>query len=266
MLLLEVEALSVNYLNNGEPSATPAVNVLSFSVSAGETLALVGESGSGKTTTGYALLGLLPAEAQISAKKLQFAGQDLRQLSDKQCRHLRGGRIGMIFQDALSALNPLMSVGAQIAEAVALHHPVSRREAKARALELLGKVRIPEAARRYDDYPHQLSGGMRQRVVIAIALAGNPSLLIADEPTTALDVTIQAQIIRLLATLQQEMNTAILLITHDLGVVAELADRVAVLRHGECLEQQSVTQLFHHPQHAYTRQLLTSRPIPGGYL
>ena len=247
MALLEVENLTIRY-----GDAAPAVNQLSLSIRAGETLALVGESGSGKTTTGYALLGLLPAEAQVSAERLMFAGQDLRHCNETQLRQLRGGRIGMIFQDALSALNPLMTIGDQITEAVKLHHPLNRQAAKARTLALLQQVRIPMAEQRYHSYPHQLSGGMRQRVVIAIALAGEPQLLIADEPTTALDVTIQAQIIRLLATLQKETGTAILLITHDLGVVAELADRVAVLRNGVCLEQQSALQLYQQPQHAST--------------
>lgn len=263
MALLEVENLTITYAGT---HAEPAVKQLSFSLNAGETLALVGESGSGKTTTGYALLGLLPAEASVAADRLQFEGQDLRQLKETQLRAFRGGRIGMIFQDALSALNPLMRVGDQIAEAVRLHNPIGRKAAKARALSLLQKVRIPMADQRYHSYPHQLSGGMRQRVVIAMALAGNPALLIADEPTTALDVTIQAQIIRLLAALQQETGTAMLLITHDLGVVAELADRVAVLRDGVCLEQQPAQQLYRQPHHPYTRQLLAARPLPRGRL
>ncbi len=261
MALLEVENLTVRY-----GLAEPAVNRLSFSIHAGETLALVGESGSGKTTTGYALLGLLPAEAEISADRLTFEGQDVLHSTEVQLRKLRGGRIGMIFQDALSALNPLMTIGQQISEAVSLHHSLSRQAAKARALALLQQVRIPMAEQRYHSYPHQLSGGMRQRVVIAMALAGEPQLLIADEPTTALDVTIQAQIIRLLGALQKETGTAILLITHDLGVVAELADRVAVLRNGICLEQQPALQLYQQPQQAYTRQLLNARPIAGGPL
>jgi peptide/nickel transport system ATP-binding protein len=262
MALLEVENLTIRY--RGQEQA--AVKQLSFTIEAGETLALVGESGSGKTTTGYALLGLLPVEAHTTADRLQFEGQDIRHLSESALRQLRGGRVGMIFQDALSALNPLMKVGDQIAESVRLHQQVGRKEARLRALALLHKVRIPMADQRYASYPHQLSGGMRQRVVIAMALAGNPALLIADEPTTALDVTIQAQIIRLLAAIQQETGTAILLITHDLGVVAELADRVAVLRHGECLETQSAQRLYQHPQHAYTRQLLNARPLAGGQL
>ncbi|MFB5081587.1 ATP-binding cassette domain-containing protein [Raoultella sp. C349492] len=262
MALLEVENLTITYREQSQP----AVKRLSFSIETGETLALVGESGSGKTTTGYALLGLLPAEANITADRFCFEGQDLRYLSEDGLRNLRGGRIGMVFQDALSALNPLMTVGSQIAEAVRLHHRVGRKEAKARALALLHKVRIPLAEQRYASYPHQLSGGMRQRVVIAMALAGNPVLLIADEPTTALDVTIQAQIIRLLVALQQETGTAILLITHDLGVVAELADRVAILRNGECLETQPAGLLYHQPQHAYTRQLMNARPLAEGKL
>ncbi len=262
MALLEVSNLTITY--RGQDQA--AVKQLDFSIEAGETLALVGESGSGKTTTGYAVLGLLPAEAIVTADRLEFEGQDIRHFNQAELGRLRGGRIGMIFQDALSALNPLMTVGNQIAEAVRLHHRVGRKEAKSRALALLRQVRIPMADERYASYPHQLSGGMRQRVVIAMALAGNPALLIADEPTTALDVTIQAQIIRLLAALQQETGTAILLITHDLGVVAELADRVAVLRNGECLETQPAARLYQQPQHAYTRQLLSARSVAGGQL
>ena len=261
MALLEVENLTIRY-----GDAASAVSQLSFTINAGETLALVGESGSGKTTTGYALLDLLPAEANVSADRLMFEGQDLRHCTDAQLRQLRGGRIGMIFQDALSALNPLMTIGDQIAEAVRLHHPLKRKAAKMRALELLQQVRIPMPEQRYHQYPHELSGGMRQRVVIAMALAGEPQLLIADEPTTALDVTIQAQIIRLLTTLKEQTGIAILLITHDLGVVAELADRVAVLRNGVCLELQPALQLYRQPLHAYTRQLLDARPVAGGQL
>lgn len=262
MALLEVSNLTISY--RGQAQA--AVKQLNFYIEAGETLALVGESGSGKTTTGYAVLGLLPIEAAITVDRLEFEGQDIRHFNQTELTRLRGGRIGMIFQDALSALNPLMTVGVQVAEAVRLHHRVGRKEAKFRALALLQQVRIPLANERYNSYPHQLSGGMRQRVVIAMALAGNPTLLIADEPTTALDVTTQAQIIRLLAVLQEETGTAILLITHDLGVVAELADRVAVMRNGECLETQSATQLYQYPRHTYTRQLLNARPLAGGHL
>ncbi|MBD1551268.1 ATP-binding cassette domain-containing protein [Pseudomonas typographi] len=259
MSVLSVEGLCVRYAGQ----QNPAVDDLSFSVEAGQTLALVGESGSGKSTTGFAILGLLPAQAQVRARQLAFAGQNLLGLSENALCAVRGGGIGMVFQDALSALNPLMTVGEQIAEAVRLHHPVSRAEARARALALLKRVRIAEAQRRLDEYPHRLSGGMRQRVVIAMALAGEPRMLIADEPTTALDVTIQAQILRLLADLQAEAGLALLLITHDLGVVAEMADRVLVMRHGRCLEQRDVLDLFNAPQHPYTRQLLAACPPVG---
>ncbi len=262
--LLQVEGLRVTYRASGGEPAAPAVKDLSFELAAGETLALVGESGSGKTTTGYALLGLLPAAAAVEARRLAFEGADLLRADERRLQQIRGGRIGMIFQDALSALNPLMTVGDQIAEAVRIHRRVNRRTARQQALALLKKVRIPQAESRLDDYPHRLSGGMRQRVVIAMALAGNPSLLIADEPTTALDVTIQAQIVGLLLALQQELGMAILLITHDLGVVAEMADRVAVLRYGECLEHQDAAALYRAPRHPYTRQLLAARPPMGG--
>lgn len=261
MSLLEVDGLTIHYAARRGLHVTPAVNNLSFSVQPGETLALVGESGSGKTTTGYALL---PEDAHITARTLRFEQQDLITLTAGARQQLPGGRIGMIFQDALSALNPLMSVGSQVAEAVFLHQRVSYREARKRALILLEQVRIPAPAQRYNAWPHQLSGGMRQRVVIAMALAGHPALLIADEPTTALDVTIQADIIRLLATLQHETGTAILLITHDLGVVAELADRMVVMRHGECVETQAAWPLYHHPQHPYTQLLMAARPSSGG--
>ncbi|MFF7710954.1 ATP-binding cassette domain-containing protein [Pseudomonas sp. NPDC007930] len=259
MNLLDVEGLHVRYAGQAED----AVEGVSFSLAAGETLALVGESGSGKSTTGFAVLGLLPAQAHVRASRLDFAGQALLGASEARLREVRGGGIGMVFQDALSALNPLLSIGEQVAEAVRLHLPVSRAEARQRALGLLRQVRIAEAERRYDDYPHRLSGGMRQRVVIAMALAGEPQMLIADEPTTALDVTIQAQVLRLLADLQAERGLALLLITHDLGVVAEMADRVLVMRHGRALEQREVQALFSAPQHPYTRQLLAACPPLG---
>ncbi len=265
MSLFEAQALTIRYASGRGEDLPPAVNNLNFTLNKGETLALVGESGSGKTTTGHALLGLLPETAQITAKILRFDHYDLQSLSASDRRQLRGGGMAMVFQDALSALNPLMTVGQQISEAVRLHQRLSRRDAKARAVALLEQVRIPHPLQRFNAWPHQLSGGMRQRVVIAMALAGNPSMLIADEPTTALDVTLQAEIIRLLATIQQETGTAILLVTHDLGVVAELADRVMVMRHGECVESADAGTIFRNPQHPYTRQLMAARPVPGGY-
>ncbi|VFR79721.1 Oligopeptide transport ATP-binding protein OppD (TC 3.A.1.5.1) [plant metagenome] len=258
--LLRVEDLRIAYQGSrGRPDAV-AVDGLSFEIHRGETLALVGESGCGKSTTGLALLRLLPASARISARRLDFAGRGLLTLDERALQSVRGGGIGMVFQDALSALNPIMRVGDQVAEAVRLHRRCSAREARDEALALLERVRIPEAARRMREYPQRLSGGMRQRIVIAIALAGRPSLLVADEPTTALDVTIQAQILTLLRSLQRELDMGLLLITHDLGVVAEMADRVAVMRDGVCVESRPAAALYADPQHPYTRALLASRP------
>ncbi len=254
MSLLDVDGLEVDY------GSHRAVRGLSFQLGPNETLALVGESGCGKSTTGLALLGLLPVSAQVRARRLRFAGQDLLNLDERGRRALRGGGIGLVFQDALSALNPIMRVGEQVAEAVRLHHACSRAQAAERALALLRQLRIPEPERRMREYPHQLSGGMRQRIVIAIALAGEPALLIADEPTTALDVTIQAQILALLRELQRELRMALLLITHDLGVVAEMADRVLVMRQGQAVEARAAGELFAAPAHPYTRLLLASRP------
>ncbi|SOE49843.1 ATP-binding cassette domain-containing protein [Orrella dioscoreae] len=258
--LLRVEDLRIAYQGSqGRPDAV-AVDGLSFEIHRGETLALVGESGCGKSTTGLALLRLLPASARIRARRLDFEGRGLLTLDERALRSVRGGGIGMVFQDALSALNPIMRVGDQVAEAVRLHRRCSAREARDEALALLERVRIPEAARRMREYPQRLSGGMRQRIVIAMALAGRPSLLVADEPTTALDVTIQAQILTLLRSLQRELDMGLLLITHDLGVVAEMADRVAVMRDGVCVESRPAAALYADPQHPYTRALLASRP------
>ncbi|QII84586.1 ABC transporter ATP-binding protein [Bordetella hinzii] len=254
MSLLDVNGLDVDY------GPHRAVRDLSFQLEPDETLALVGESGCGKSTTGLALLGLLPAAAKVRARRLRFAGRDLLSLDERGRRALRGGGIGLVFQDALSALNPIMRVGEQVAEAVRLHHRCSRAQAAERALALLRQLRIPEPQRRMREYPHQLSGGMRQSIVIAIALAGEPALLIADEPTTALDVTIQAQILALLRELQRELGMALLLITHDLGVVAEMADRVLVMREGQAVEARPAGELFAAPAHPYTRLLLASRP------
>ncbi|WP_201747142.1 ABC transporter ATP-binding protein [Glaciimonas sp. PCH181] len=266
MSLLQVTDLNVRFTDEHGVAGAPVVRDLSFSLAAGETLALVGESGSGKSTTGFAILGLLPVQAEVSATCLRIGDIDLLHADEKRMQAVRGGHIGMVFQDALSALHPLMTIGDQVAEAVRLHQQVSKAEARAKALILLKRVRIPEAERRMAEYPHRLSGGMRQRVVIAIALAGQPDILIADEPTTALDMTVQAQILALLRDLQDETGMAILLITHDLSVVAEMADRVMVMRHGECIEAQSAIALFNHPQHFYTRQLMASRPLSGGSL
>jgi oligopeptide/dipeptide ABC transporter ATP-binding protein len=239
----------------------PLVRELSFDVHAGETLAIVGESGCGKSLTALALMGLLPPRAVRAASgRILFDGRDLLQTPEHELCALRGNRMAMIFQEPMSSLNPVLTVGWQVAETVRVHRGVSQAEAWRAAIEALERVRLPDAARRAQQYPHQLSGGMRQRVMIAMALVCRPQLLIADEPTTALDVTIQAQILALLDELRQELGTAIVLITHDLGVVCETADRVLVLYAGRRAEQATVPQLFDNPSHPYTQGLLDSMP------
>ncbi|MDR5781072.1 ABC transporter ATP-binding protein [Caballeronia sp. LZ065] len=261
--LLEVKDLSVAFTSR-DGAAALAVDNLSLDIAPGETLALVGESGCGKSTTALALMGLLSSpDAHVTSTRMQFDGTNLRTLDERRWQALRGGSIGMIFQDPLSALNPVRTVGRQIVEALTLHRGLRGRPARAEALELLRLVGIPEPARRFDDYPHRLSGGMRQRVLIAMALAGEPRLLIADEPTTALDVTIQAQILALLASLQRQSGMALLLITHDLGIVGQLAHRVAVMYAGRKIEERHVDALFDAPLHPYTQRLLRARPAPG---
>ena len=239
----------------------PLVRGLSFQVHAGQTLAIVGESGCGKSLTALAIMGLLPARAvRVDSGRIVLAGEDLLQLPESALCGLRGNRMAMVFQEPMTSLNPVLTIGLQIAETVRVHRGVDARTAQREAIEALERVRIPDAARRARMYPHQLSGGMRQRVMIAMALACRPQLLIADEPTTALDVTIQAQILALLAELQRELGTAIVLITHDLGVVAQTADHVVVLYAGSRAEEGPVTQLFDVPAHPYTRGLLASIP------
>jgi oligopeptide/dipeptide ABC transporter ATP-binding protein len=260
--LLRVDGLNVSFSTRGGPAL--AVDDLSLDIAAGETLALVGESGCGKSTTALALMGLLSGDgASVASRRLQFDGLDLTTLDERGWRRVRGGGIGMIFQDPLSALNPVRAVGRQIEEALALHRGLRGRAARNEALELLRLVGIPEPARRIDDFAHRLSGGMRQRVLIAMALAGEPRLLIADEPTTALDVTIQAQILALLASLQRQTGMAMLLITHDLGIVGQLAHRVAVMYAGRKIEERGVDAMFDAPLHPYTRRLLRARPPHG---
>jgi peptide/nickel transport system ATP-binding protein len=239
---------------------TEAVRGLGFSIRRGETLALVGESGCGKSATALSLLRLLPRGGEIVSGSIQFDGQDIRTLSDAALRRLRGGSISMIFQEPMSSLNPVLTIGSQIAEAVREHETLSRRAAWARAVELLDLVRIAEPHRRVHDYPHRLSGGMRQRAMIAIAVACRPRLLIADEPTTALDVTIQAQILELLDGLRRQFSMSLLLITHDLGIVADWADRVLVMYAGRVCEEARVETLFRQPRHPYTRGLMTCSP------
>ena len=234
---------------------------MSFALEAGRTLGIVGESGCGKSVTALSIMGLLPQPpGRVAGGEILFEGRDLLKLDAAQLRELRGDRISMIFQEPMSSLNPAFTIGDQIAEVLLRHRKFSRKEAKNRAIEMLRRVRIPSPERRYDDYPHRLSGGMRQRAMIAMALACEPKLLIADEPTTALDVTIQAQILELMRSLREETGAAIILITHDLGVIAELADDVAVMYAGRIVEHASVGRLFAEPQHPYTVGLLGSVP------
>ncbi len=256
--LLEVRNLHTTFRTADGP--VTAVNGLSFSVGAGETLGIVGESGSGKSVTALSIMRLLPRNAKMLADALLFDGEDLRRKSEAEMRRVRGRRIAMIFQDPMTSLNPVLTVGEQIAEAVRLHLRLSRTESRKRAAEMLEKVRVPDANRRLDDYPHQFSGGMRQRVMIAMALSCNPQLLIADEPTTALDVTIQAQILELMNDIQRDTGTAIILITHDLGVVAEVCRNVLVMYGGNLVEYGTATQIFETPRMPYTQGLLASLP------
>jgi peptide/nickel transport system ATP-binding protein len=244
-----------------------AVDGVSFHVLPGETLAIVGESGCGKSVTALSILRLIPSPpGRIVSGNIRFAGRDLLDLSEAQMRQVRGNEISMIFQEPMTSLNPVLTIGHQIAETLTLHQGLDRRAALARAVDMLRLVHIPEAERRIGEYPHQLSGGMRQRVVIAMALACNPKLLIADEPTTALDVTIQAQILDLMRELKQKIDAAIVLITHDLGVVAEMAQRVVVMYAGKKAEEAPVGPLFRRPLHPYTKGLLNSVPRLGATL
>lgn len=237
-----------------------AVSHLNLSLHKGKVLGLVGESGCGKSMTSLAILRLIPQPGEIASGNIQFQNQDLLTISSKEIQKIRGAEIALIPQDPLTSLNPVYTVGEQIMEVLRLHQHLTNAQAKVRAIELLKQVNIPDAESRINDYPHQFSGGMRQRAMIAMALSCNPSLLIADEPTTALDVTVQAQILELLKDLQHQHQTAILLITHDLGVVAELCDEVAVMYAGRIVEQASVTDLFANPKHPYTQGLLNSLP------
>jgi peptide/nickel transport system ATP-binding protein len=257
--LLEIRDLRTSFAVEGSGEFA-AVDGVSLSVSAGRTLGLVGESGCGKSVTALSIMGLLPRAGRISAGEIRFDGVDLAALSQAAMRELRGDRIAMIFQEPMTSLNPAFTIGEQIIEGIVRHRDLSRDEAKKLTIDMLRRVHIPSAERRFDDYPHRLSGGMRQRVMIAMALACKPKLLIADEPTTALDVTIQAQILDLMRMLREETGTAIILITHDLGVVAELADEVAVMYAGRIVERARASALFAEPQHPYTIGLLGSIP------
>ena len=253
-MLLEVKDLTVGFGRH------EAVKGISFQINAGETLGLVGESGSGKSATSLAVLRLLPESARVSGA-IRFDGDELLALPEEAMRRRRGREIAMIFQEPMTALNPVMPVGAQIAEAVAAHHPeMGRKAVRTRVLEAMEEVSLPEVEVRAKDYPHQFSGGQRQRILIAMAIVNRPKLLIADEPTTALDVTVQAQILELLKALRREHGLAMLFISHDLAVVSQVADRVAVMQHGVIVEQAETKSLFLEPQHAYTRRLLASAP------
>lgn len=257
--ILKVENLHVNF--HTYAGTVQAIRDVSFDLKKGETLAIVGESGSGKSVTTKTLMGLNAKNAHIPQGKLLYKGQDLLDLSEEEWQKIRGNDIAMIFQDPMTSLDPTMKIGMQIAEPILKHNPDMKKEtALAKALDLMKGVGIPNAEEHINDYPHQWSGGMRQRAVIAIALAADPEILIADEPTTALDVTIQAQILRLMKQLQSEIDSSIIFITHDLGVVAGMADRVAVMYAGKIVEYGTVDEIFYNPQHPYTWGLLNSMP------
>ena len=262
--LLVVEQLQTHFWT--PDGINRAVDGISFHVNAGETIAIVGESGCGKSVTAMSMLRLIPEPPGKIAGSIRFQGTDLLKLSEKEMRAIRGNEISMIFQEPMTSLNPVLNVARQIGETLRLHQGLSARQAEEKAIEMLTLVGIPEPARRVREYPHQLSGGMRQRVMIAIALACNPKLLIADEPTTALDVTIQAQILDLMRDLKHRVGAAIVLITHDLGVVAEVAERVIVMYAGKKVEEAPVGALFRNPRHPYTQGLLGSVPKLGSSL
>jgi ABC-type dipeptide/oligopeptide/nickel transport system ATPase component len=259
--LLDVRDLTVTFPGAGGPIA--AVDAVSFTLYAGETLGLVGESGSGKSVTALAIMRLVQPPGRITAGEVVFEGRDLLGLPERQMRDVRGARIALIFQEPMTALNPVMRVGDQISETLIVHGLATAAAARARAIELLEAVHMPEPSKRVRDYPHQLSGGMRQRVMIAIALACQPPLVIADEPTTALDVTIQAEVLDLLRELRTRLHLSLLLITHDFGVIAEMADRVAVMYRGRLVEQGPVRDILRRPTHDYTKGLLAAVPGTG---
>jgi peptide/nickel transport system ATP-binding protein len=261
--LLDVQGLTVDI---AVPAGTlHAVTDVSLTVNSGETFCVVGESGCGKTITSLAVMRLLPKTARIAAQRILFEGRDLLGLSDKEMLGLRGNRMGMIFQDPMTSLNPVFTIGNQLEEVYLRHRKAGRREARERAEFLLDKVGVQNPGMRLGQFPHQLSGGLRQRMMIAMTLMCEPALLIADEPTTALDVTVQAQILQLLKNLQREFRTALILITHDLGIVARMADRVAVMYAGRVVETGTSAEIFAAPQHPYTRGLLACIPVPGSH-
>src|SRR5512138_111530 len=257
--LLEVRNLKVQFKT--QDGVVAAVNDTSFHLERGETLGIVGESGSGKSVTALSLMRLIPSPpGKIAGGSITFDGENLLDYSEEEMRHVRGNRIAMIFQDPMTSLNPVLTIGRQITESLELHMKMSGSQARKRAVDLLGMVGIPSAANRLDDYPHQFSGGMRQRVMIAMALSCNPELLIADEPTTALDVTIQAQILEIIKDLSRRLNTAVILITHDLGVVSGMCDRINVMYAGYIVETANTKEIFANPLHPYTLGLLASIP------
>ena len=259
MAVLEVNDLKTHFFTR--EGVVQAVDGISFSLEKGKTLGIVGESGCGKSVTALSIMGLIPKPpARIVGGEVLFDGKDLTKLSEGEMQHIRGNEVAMIFQDPMTSLNPTLKIGTQITETILAHRDVSKQEARKRAVDLLKEVGIPRAAERLDDYPHRFSGGMRQRVMIAIALSCGPRLLIADEPTTALDVTIQAQILDLLDALRQEHDMAMILITHDMGVVAETADDVMIMYAGQIVEQASGYELFDNPEHPYTEALLGALP------
>ncbi len=256
--LLEIKDLKTYF--HTENGVVPSVDGVSFSIKKGETIAVVGESGSGKSVTSLSIMGLVGSPGKVVGGEVLFEGKDLTTISNREMRKLRGNEIAMIFQEPLTSLNPLFTVGNQISESIRLHQNASKEEAKIKSIEMLKKVGIPRPDKVFSSFPHMLSGGMRQRVMIAMALSCNPKLLIADEPTTALDVTIQAQILQLMRNLTQEFDTSIMLITHDLGVVAEMVDTVIVMYAGQVVEHTDVYTLFKEPKHPYTKGLLDSTP------
>jgi len=257
MVLLDVKNLTVEFTT--PEGVITAVNNLSFTVSAGETLSIVGESGSGKSQSAYALNGLLAKNGSVSGSA-KLEGRELLNLTEKELNTIRAKKVAMIFQDPMTALNPFMKVGKQLREVLIFHKGMSNRDAYTSALHMLDAVKIPEAKKRMNAYPHEMSGGMKQRVMIAMALLCKPKLLIADEPTTALDVTVQSQILNLLSELKRELNTSIIMITHDLGIVAEISDQVIVMYGGQVMEHGPVNDIFYHPCHPYTKGLLASIP------
>ncbi|BFH12523.1 ABC transporter ATP-binding protein [Paenibacillus melissococcoides] len=257
--LIEFRNLRTNFYTSG--GVVKAVNDVSFSIREGETLCVVGESGCGKSVTAMSLMRLVAPPGKIEGGEIIYKGQDLLKLKEREMRQIRGNEISMIFQEPMTSLNPVLKIGEQLVEPILLHRGGTKKEARKRAIDLIELVGIPRAEQIFDAYPHELSGGMRQRIMIAMALTCDPKLLIADEPTTALDVTIQAQILDLMRNIKSEFNTAIMLITHDLGVVAEMADHVVVMYAGKVIEEAPVIELFQNPKHPYTQGLLKAKPI-----